>query len=298
MQTVSSLIGHTPLIQLSEKLYAKFEAVNPSGSIKDRMARYILDRAEERGELQPGAAIIEATSGNTGIAFSMLAAERGYHMIVVMPSDMSDERKKMIRAFGAEVMEVGPSDFVGAVATADALAIERKGYRPQQFKNPDNILAHKETTGAEILTAVQALSGQPHVAAFVSGIGTGGTLMGVRAALSAAFPNIHTVAVEVEGAVVLNGQTPRNPTHPVQGISDGFVPDIVDISYINDVIIVDPEKALARARRLASEQGLLVGNSSGAHVLAAEEYIAKYSPDGIVVTTLPDRRERYLSMHD
>ena len=295
-RNVSGVVGHTPLLQIGESLYAKFETVNPSGSIKDRMATYILDRAEERGEIQPGATIIEATSGNTGIAFSMLAAERGYKMIVVMPSDMSNERKCMIRAFGAEVVEVGPSDFMGAVAKADALAKETGGYRPNQFTNPDNVRAHAQTTGVEILEAVKALPGEPAISAFVSGIGTGGTIMGVRTAIVPSFPDVKIVAVEAEGAAVLKGAKPTLASHAIQGISDGFVPEIVDESLIDDVMIIAPQDAIDRAHRLSREHGLLVGISAGAHVAAAERYIAEHQPKGIVVTTLPDRQERYFSV--
>ena len=295
-RNVSGVVGHTPLLQIGESLYAKFEAVNPSGSIKDRMATFILDRAEERGDIQPGATIIEATSGNTGIAFSMLAAERGYNMIVVMPSDMSNERKCMIRAFGAEVVEVGPSDFMGAVAKADALAKETGGYRPNQFTNPDNVRAHALTTGIEILEAVKVLPGSPAIGAFVSGIGTGGTIMGVRSAIVPAFPDAKIVAVEAEGAAVLKGAKPTLTSHAIQGISDGFIPGIVNESYIDDVVIVAPQEAIARAHRLSRENGLLVGISAGAHVVAAERYIVEHQPTGIVVTTLPDRQERYFSV--
>lgn len=294
-RNVSGVVGNTPLLQIGESLYAKFEALNPSGSIKDRMATFILNRAEERGEVRPGATIIEATSGNTGIAFSMLAAERGYKMIVVMPSDMSEERKHMIRAFGAEVVEVGPSDFMGAVAKADALAKETGGYRPNQFTNPDNVQAHAQTTGVEILEAVKALPDAPAISAFVSGIGTGGTIMGVRSAIISSFPDAKIVAVEAEGAAVLRGAKPTRASHPIQGISDGFIPEIVNESYIDDVIIVTPDEAIERARRLAREHGVLSGISAGAHVVAAERYITEHKPKGIVVTTLPDRQERYFS---
>lgn len=291
---ISGAIGHTPLLRLSDSLYAKLESLNPSGSIKDRMAKYILDRAEERGELAPGATIIEATSGNTGIAFAMLAAERGYTMIVVMPSDMSEERKRLVRFFGAEIDEVGPGDFLGAVARANELAKETGAFRSDQFENLDNVRAHEMTTGAEIIEQVRALEGSPKVAAFIAGTGTGGTLMGVRAALLPIFPNVQTVAVEASESAVMSGGAAH--PHLIQGISDGFIPAIVDMNVVDEVIVIPSEAAVKRTKRLATEQGLLVGISSGANVAAAEQYIERHHPEGIVVTVLPDRQERYASI--
>ncbi len=258
------------------------------------MALEVLDAAEKRGELYPGATIVEATSGNSGIAFSMLAAERGYHMIVVMPSNMSQERKNMIRAFGAQIVEVGPGDFAGAVEKRDALVSELGAFCPNQFANPDNTSCHYHHTGKEVLGQVELLEGHPSISAFVSGTGTGGTLMGVRKALKEHYPNLITVAVEPTESAVMSGGIIS--AHSIQGIGDGFIPPIVDMGCIDEVACISSQDAIDRSKRLASELGLLVGISSGANVLAAERYIEKHHPDGIVITLLPDRGERYMSM--
>ncbi len=293
-RTSSTYIGHTPLVKISEKIYAKLESVNPSGSIKDRMALAILDAAEIRGDLKPGGTIIEATSGNSGIAFSMLAAERGYKMIVVMPSNMSDERKEMIRAYGAKIVEVGPGDFGGAVAKRDELVNEMNAFCPNQFANPDNVECHYKHTGKEILQQVAKLDGNPSISAFVSGTGTGGTLMGVRKALVRKFPNVQVVAVEPSESAVMSGGEAHE--HSIQGIGDGFIPPIVDMNCVDEIAAISSQDAIDRAKRLAKELGLFVGISSGANVLAAERYLEHHKVDGIVVTLLPDRGERYLSM--
>lgn len=292
---VSQAIGHTPLIKIGERLYAKLESVNPSGSVKDRMAEFVLNAAEQRGELKPGGTIVEATSGNTGIAFSMLAAARGYRMIVVMPSNMSIERKQMIKAFGAEIVEVGAGDFAGAVVQRDILVKELGAFNPNQFANSDNRLCHTQTTGQEILQQVAKLA-EPDkiIATWVAGTGTGGTLMGVQDALLAANPALATVAVEPTESAVMSGGFVG--THSIQGIGDGFIPPLVDMKRVTQVITVSSDEAIARMRRLTSELGLLVGISSGANVLAAEKYFAQHQPNGLVVTILPDRQERYFSM--
>jgi cysteine synthase len=294
VRTTSSFVGHTPLVRISDKIYAKLESVNPSGSIKDRMAVAILDAAEMRGELKSGATIIEATSGNSGIAFSMLAAERGYKMIVVMPSNMSDERKDMIKAFGATIVEVGPGDFAGAVEKRDELVERLRAFCPNQFANPDNIECHYKHTGKEIIQQVARLEDHPVISAFVSGTGTGGTLMGIRKALIRKYPNVQVVAVEPTESAVMSGGEAHE--HSIQGIGDGFIPPLVDMNCIDEVITVSSKEAIERAKRLACELGLFVGISSGANVLAAEKYIATHHPKGIVVTLLPDRGERYMSM--
>ncbi len=291
---VSPLIGNTPLIAINDSLCAKLETVNPSGSVKDRMARSILDAAEKRGELKPGMTIVEATSGNTGIALSMLAAERGYTMIVVLPSNMSEERKKIIRHFGARIEEVGKNDFMGAVAKRDALVREYRAFNPNQFANPDNEACHYQETGKEILA--QCAETYPHdeIAAFVAGTGTGGTLMGVGRALRERFPRVKIVAVEPTESAVMSGGTPH--PHLIQGIGDGFIPPLVHMSLVDTVMTISSEDAVSRTKKLASEKALLVGISSGANVLAAERYMEKERPTGIVVTILPDRAERYFSV--
>lgn len=289
---VTQAIGKTPLVQIGDQLYATLESVNPSGSIKDRMAAYILNAAEARGELKPGGTIVEATSGNTGIALAMLAAERGYKMIVVLPSDMSRERKQMIRAFGAEIVEVKAGDFAGAVAKRNSLIEKLHAFNPNQFANPDNRRCHYETTGQELLQHAFKL-GKP-VNAFVAGVGTGGTLMGVAEVLREHFPEILTVAVEpTESAVMSGGKVGK---HTIQGIGDGFVPPLLKIDEVNEVITVSSDEAATRCQRLASERGLLVGLSSGANVFAAEKFITRHHPKGIILTILPDRQERYFSL--
>jgi len=293
-RSVSPFIGNTPLVKISEQIYAKLESVNPSGSIKDRMAKAILDAAEMRGILKPGGTIIEATSGNSGIAFSMLSAERGYTMIVVMPNNMSSERKDMIRAYGATIVEVAASDFAGAVEKRDALVAEMGAFCPNQFANNDNVECHFMHTGNEILQQAALIEGKPEISAFVSGTGTGGTLMGIRKALIAKFPRVKVVAVEPEESAVMSGGIAN--AHSIQGIGDGFIPPIVDMHCVDNIAVISSADAIERARRLAKEAGLFVGISSGANILAAERYINLHKPTGIVVTLLPDRGERYLSM--
>ena len=291
---VCGTIGGTPLIRISDRLYAKLETLNPSGSIKDRMACYILDRAEERGEISPGDTIVEATSGNTGIAFSMLAATRGYKMIVVMPSDMSEERKRMIRSFDAAIVDVGPGDFAGAVEKRDTMVAELGAYCPRQFSNPDNVACHRNMTGNEIIGQVGSIAGNPRVAAFVAGTGTGGTLMGTRISLTERWPNMQTVAVEPTESAVMQHKEPG--PHGIQGIGDGFIPPLVDMSVVDTVIDVSTDEAKARTQALSRSHGIFAGISAGANVLAAERYIEKHNPEGIVITILPDRQERYMSM--
>lgn len=288
MSKLSKCVGKTPLLKVSERVWAKFEGSNPSGSIKDRMAYYILTEAEEKGELKPGDTIIEATSGNSGIAFSFLGAERGYKVKIVMPSNMSDERKQMLRYYGAELIEVGAGDFDAAISLRDKLAIQNGYYNTNQFSNPLNIKAHYEGTGVEILHQHSSL-----IAAFVAGTGTGGTLMGCSRLLQQYHPNMKTIAVEPAESPVMSGGQPG--LHGIQGIGDGSK-FLVNLEEVDDVIIVTTEEAKQRAKRLASECGLFVGISAGANVLASEKLLQMY-PDmkGNVITVLPDRGERYLS---
>ena len=292
--SVSNGIGNTALVKISEGLYAKLESSNPSGSIKDRMAKHLLDLAEERQELEKGGTIIEATSGNTGIAFSMLAAERGYRMIAIMPKNMSQERKMMIKSFGGEILEVGNNDFEGAVEYRDKLVQELGAFCPNQFENIDNIDCHYSTTGQEIIKQIADLNLNQKISAFVAGTGSGGTLMGVREALVEEYPDVDIVAVEPSESAVMSGKEPGE--HSIQGIGDGFIPPIVDMKLVDKIETVSSEESIARMKRLTKELGLMVGISSGAHVLSAEKYIEKYQPDGVVVTILCDRQERYFSL--
>jgi cysteine synthase A len=269
---------------LGDKLYAKFEAYNPSGSIKDRMAAYILQKAEENGDLREGYTIVEASSGNTGIAFAMLAAAKGYGCIIVMPRNMSEERKQMMRSFGARIIEVGDNAFKEAIKQRDELVNNFGTYwSPKQFSNPYNIECHEKTTAREIGRAVLDMSAR--LSALVSGAGTGGTIMGCQRFLS----NLWT-----ETKFLLTMPAEDAASHGIQGINDGD-DFLVDKTLIDEELIVSTQEAKERAARLAKENGLLVGISSGANVLAAERWIKENNPDGVVVTFLCDRGERYLS---
>ena len=297
-QNVLDLIGKTPIVELAKlnntqsTILAKLEALNPSGSIKDVMARYMIDMAEKKGLLKPGNKIIEETSGNTGISFAMLAALKDYKFVAVMPENMSQERRQIIQAFGAQVV-LTPEEkgFVGALETLEQLAKENKGaWLPKQFENPDNIAAHREITGQNILQAVG-----DKIDVLVAGVGTGGTLMGVTEALKQANLNVRIVAVEPAESAVMIGEEPGS--HMIQGIGPGFVPSLVNMDLIDEVIKVKSNDAVEMTRRLFQEEGLMVGISSGANVLAALEVARKSDKGKTIVTILPDRGERYLSMN-
>ena len=288
MEKLSSEVGKTPLLKISERIYAKFEGQNPSGSIKDRMASYIINDAEKNGLIKKGDTIIEATSGNSGIAFAFLASERGYKCIIVMPSNMSEERKQMLRLYGAELIEVEDGKFDDAIALRDIMAKENGYFNPNQFHNPLNIQAHYEGTGVEILH-----QHTDKIAAFLDGTGTGGTLMGTSRLLKMYHPWMKVVAVEPAESPVMSGGQPG--LHGIQGIGDGSK-FMVDLKEVDDIIIVSTEEAKERAKRLAKEQGLFVGISSGANILASERLLEKYSDmEGNIITILCDRGERYLS---
>jgi cysteine synthase len=279
-----NLVGNTPLVKLGDKLYAKFEAYNPSGSIKDRMAAYILQKAEENGDLREGYTIVEASSGNTGIAFAMLAAAKGYGCIIVMPRNMSEERKQMMRSFGARIIEVGDNAFKEAIKQRDELVNNFGTYwSPRQFSNVHNIECHEKTTAAEIAQAV--LDMPARLSALISGAGTGGTIMGCQRRLSKLWS---------DARFLLTMPAEDASSHGIQGINDGD-DFLVDKTLIDEELIVSTQEAKERAARLAKENGLLVGISSGANVLAAERWIKENNPDGVVVTFLCDRGERYLS---
>jgi cysteine synthase len=288
MSNLSKTVGQTPLIQISERIFAKFEGQNPSGSIKDRMASYIINDAEKNGLIKKGDTIIEATSGNSGIAFAFLAAERGYKCIIIMPANMSEERKQMLRLYGAELIEVPDGKFDDAIALRDKMAQENGYFNPNQFHNTLNIQAHYEGTGVEILH-----QHTDKIAAFLDGTGTGGTLMGTSRLLKMYHPWMKTVAVEPAESPVMSGGQPG--LHGIQGIGDGSK-FMVNLKEVDDIIIVSTEEAKERAKRLSKEQGLFVGISSGANILASERLLEKY-PDmeGNIITILCDRGERYLS---
>ena len=288
MKNLSSQVGQTPLIKISERIFAKFEGQNPSGSIKDRMATFIINDAEKNNLIKKGDTIIEATSGNSGIAFAFLAAERGYKCIIIMPANMSEERKQMLRLYGAELIEVPDGKFDDAIALRDKMAEENGYFNPNQFHNPLNIQAHYEGTGVEILH-----QHTEKIAAFIDGTGTGGTIMGISRLLKMYHPFMKVVAVEPAESPVMSGGQPG--IHGIQGIGDGSK-FMVNLKEIDDIIIISTEEAKERARRLAKEQGLFVGISSGANILASERLLEKY-PDmeGNIITILCDRGERYLS---
>ena len=288
MSNLSKTVGQTPLIQISERIFAKFEGQNPSGSIKDRMASYIINHAESNNLIKKGDTIIEATSGNSGIAFAFLAAERGYKCIIIMPANMSEERKQMLRLYGAELIEVPDGKFDDAIALRDKMALENGYFNPNQFHNPLNIQAHYEGTGVEILH-----QHTDKIAAFLDGTGTGGTLMGITRLLKMYHPFMKVIAVEPAESPVMSGGEPG--LHGIQGIGDGSK-FMVNLKEVDDIIIISTEEAKERAKRLSKEQGLFVGISSGANILASERLLEKY-PDmeGNIITILCDRGERYLS---
>ena len=288
---VSDFVGNTPFVQLSEKIYAKLESVNPGGSIKDRPVKWIIDDAEKNRLLSIGDTIIEATSGNTGIALAMIGAERGYKIKIVMPCDMSDERKVLLKMFGAELIEVDEGDFEQAINLKDEI-VKQKGYFSlNQFDNPLNIECHYKTTFKELLS--HSLTIGKYISAFISGTGTGGTIMGVQKGFSEFDTRVKMIAVEPAESPVMSGG--EKGLHGIQGIGDGSQ-FLVDLNKINEIMTVSTNDAKERCKGLAIDNGLLVGISAGANILAAERWVKKNNPDGIVFTILCDRGERYCSM--
>jgi cysteine synthase A len=297
-RSVLDLIGRTPLVRLNRlpraggaAVLAKLESVNPGGSIKDRIALAMIEDAERRGRLKPGAVIVEPTSGNTGIGLAMAAAVRGYRLILTMPDDMSIERRRLLERFGAELrLTPAIEGMTGAVFAASQLVEENPDYfMPQQFENPANPAIHRRTTAVEILEAVEG-----SIDAFVAGVGTGGTLTGVGEVLRKERPGVCVVAVEPARSPVLSGGKAR--PHLIQGIGASFVPGILNRAIIDRIVQVRDEDALSWSRRLAREEGLLVGVSAGAAVWAACRVAEELRPEQTVVTVLPDTGERYLSM--
>lgn len=291
---ILDLIGNTPLLSLEEttgiKLYAKAEFLNPGGSIKDRIALNMLEEAEKCGKLKPGMTIIEPTSGNTGIGLALCGVRKGYRVIIVMPENMSEERKKIIHALGAELVLTPPELSIGgSVAKAEEIASSSdKYFVPQQFENPANPNTHYKTTAREI---VEQLGKKIDI--LVSGIGSGGTLQGIARYLLEQNPDCKIVAVEPKNVSALLGDEPG--LHQIQGIGDGFIPAVLDTKIITDIVEVSDDDAIQTARDLARVQGLLVGTSSGANVWAAKQMAEKYGKDKVIVTVLADRAERYFS---
>ena len=290
---VSDFIGNTPFVRLSKKVYAKLESVNPGGSIKDRPVKWILDDAEANNLIMPGDTIVEATSGNTGIALAMIAAERGYKVKIVMPSDMSEERKVLLRMFGADLIEVDEGDFDGAILLKDQI-VEKEGcFTLNQFSNPLNVECHYKTTFKELLN--HSLMIGKYISAFVAGTGTGGTIMGVQRGFEEFDSRVKMIAVEPAESPVMSGGE-KGP-HGIQGIGDGSK-FLVDLNKIDEILTISTEDSKDRCKQLALDDGLLVGISSGANILAAERWVEKNNPDGIVFTILCDRGERYTSILD
>lgn len=290
---LSNHIGNTPLIKISDKIYAKAELFNPTGSIKDRPASYIINDAEKRGILKKGDTIVEATSGNMGVSFAWLAAERGYRCVIVMPSNMSEERKKTMSFYGAELIEVSAGEFDTAIELRDRLSRENGWFNCNQFDNQLNIESHKKTTAVEILKDVGYGSDDYKVIeAFVTGTGTGGTLMGAGVEVKKHVPFTKIIAVEPDESPVMSGGEPG--LHGIQGIGDGSK-FLVDMEKVNQVIRIKTEDAKKRALRLSKEMGIFVGISAGANILASEKWVEDNNPEGIVVTFLCDRGDRYFS---
>ena len=297
---ITDLIGGTPLLELTNyekanelnaKIYAKLEYFNPTGSVKDRIAKAMLDDAEEKGLLKPGAVIIEPTSGNTGIGLASVAASRGYKVILTMPETMSVERRNLLKAYGAElVLTEGAKGMPGAIAKAKELAEQTpNSYIPSQFTNPANPAVHLKTTGPEIWADTDG-----KVDIFVAGVGTGGTLSGVGAYLKSQNPNVKVVAVEPASSPVLSGG--KAGPHKIQGIGAGFVPDTLNTDVYDEILPVQNEDAFATGRALARSEGVLVGISSGAAVFAAAQLAKRPENAGkVIVALLPDTGERYLS---
>jgi len=297
VSTVLELIGNTPLVQFQRlatastaRVLAKLESSNPGGSVKDRICLAMIQDAESRGLLRPGATIIEPTSGNTGIGLAMIGAVRGYRVILVMPETMSAERIYILKSYGAQVILTGAEEgMMGAVRKAEALLKEHPGaFMPQQFRNPANPETHRRTTAQEILKAVDG-----PIDAFVAGIGTGGTITGVGETLKKAFPHIQVIGVEPAGSAVLSGR--EAGPHLIQGIGAGFVPEILNRAIVDRMVTVADEEAYKMARRLAREEGLFVGLSAGAACSVALRTAESLGAGKTVIVILPDTGERYFS---
>ena len=300
VQKITDLIGHTPLLelthteqeeQLQATLLGKLEYFNPAGSVKDRIAKAMIDEAEEQGLLHPDSVLIEPTSGNTGIGLASVAAARGYRLIITMPETMSVERRNLMKAYGAElVLTEGAKGMKGAIEKADELAVQiPNSFIPSQFTNPANPEAHKKTTGVEIWDDTDG-----KVDIFVAGVGTGGTISGVGAYLKEQNPNVKIVAVEPKSSPVLS-EGFAGP-HKIQGIGAGFVPETLDTKIYDEVIAVENEAAFETGRKIARNEGVLVGISSGAAVWAAIQLAKRPENKGkVIVALLPDTGERYLS---
>lgn len=298
-ENVLDFIGETPMIKLVLKdvdasVYAKLEYFNPGGSVKDRIAKEMIEAAERRGVIKPGDTIVEATSGNTGIALSLVGAAKGYRVVIAMPGTASCERRSIMKHYGADVILTPPEDFVeGALSRARELAKQPGWWMPSQFENFDNVDAHRKNTGREILKQIPS----GWVDAFLAGIGTGGTLMGVGQALRTVNPKVKVIAVEPVGLESCAPKKVRKHLsiidHQVEGIGDGFIPHIVNTDMIDEWVQVTDEEAIESSCCLAREKGLFVGISSGANLCASSKVAKKLGKGKTVVTILPDSADRY-----
>ena len=297
VNNIVELIGDTPVVKLnrvvedgSADVYVKLEYQNPGSSVKDRIALAMLEAAEKEGKIKPGDTIIEPTSGNTGIGLAMVAAAKGYKAVFVMPDTMSSERRALLKAYGAElVLTPGAEGMKGAIKKAKELKEEKGYFEPQQFENPANPKVHELTTGPELLEQFEGTE----IDAFLAGVGTGGTLTGAGKVLKEKYPNIQSVAIEPEDSAILSGGNPG--PHKLQGLGAGFVPDTLDTKVYDDVIKVGNEEAMEMSRRVAKEEGILGGISSGAAIKAALKKAKELGEGKTVVTVLPSNGERYLS---
>lgn len=287
--SLSKIIGKTPLIKINDKIYAKLETYNPTGSVKDRMVFYVVKKALNSGEIKKGTVLCEATSGNTGIALSSIAASLGLKCIIFMPSDMSEERRQMMRVYGAEIVDAPASDFESAIKMRDDyLQKNVNSWSPNQFHNPVNVECHKMITAREISSQVEFLGKK--WSAFIHGSGTGGTIEGIRQYLKS--DKYGENLSETKLCMVVPAESP----HGIQGIGDGK-DFLADPEQMDSLIVVKTEDAIERAKKFAASTGLLVGISSGANLLAAERWVSENSFPGIVVTMLCDRGERYMSIY-
>ncbi|MQS76589.1 cysteine synthase A [Companilactobacillus halodurans] len=294
---ITELIGNTPIVKLNHvvpedagDVYVKLEFFNPGSSIKDRIALSMIEAAEKAGKIKPGDTLVEPTSGNTGIGLSLVAAAKGYHLIIMMPDTMSVERRKLMQGYGTElVLTPGKEGMGGAIKRATDLSKEKGYFMPMQFTNPANPEIHEKTTGKEIIDAF----GDTPVDAFVAGVGTGGTLSGVSHALTKKYPDVKVYALEAaESPLLKEGKT---GAHKIQGISAGFIPDTLDKNSYSDIIEVTSDDAIKMAQEVSRKEGFLPGISAGANIFGAIEIAKKLGKGKAVVTVAPDNGERYLS---
>lgn len=297
VDNITQIIGNTPVVKLrnvvdedAADVYVKLEYQNPGGSVKDRIALAMIEKAEKDGKIKPGDTIVEPTSGNTGIGLAFVCAAKGYNAVFTMPETMSQERRNLLKAYGAEVvLTPGAEAMKGAIKKAKELKEEKGYFEPQQFENPANPEVHELTTGPELVNQFEGKS----IDAFLAGVGTGGTLSGVGKVLKETYPDVQIVAIEPEDSPVLSGGEPG--PHKLQGLGAGFVPDTLNTEVYDDIIKVANETAMDMSRRVAKEEGILGGISSGAAIVAALEKAKELGKGKTVVTVLPSNGERYLS---